>query len=144
MRRRATVGPKPAKTRHRKPTTPKRSGAGMTANQPNLPVSDLQEQLKRQARELDEAREERAAIAEVLRVISSSSGELEVVFEALLRNATRLCEAKFGDIFRFDGKAFRFAARVDSPPESIRRRNLPNSKSGVDLFYRQRVAGWIA
>ena len=149
MRRRATVGPRSAKTRHRKPTTPKRSGAGMTANQPNLPVSDLQEQLKRQARELDEAREERAAIAEVLRVISSSSGELEVVFEALLRNATRLCEAKFGDIFRFDGKAFRFAARVDSPPELAefqKRRGpfLPTAGGGMDRMMRTKRVIHIA
>src|SRR5262245_50058664 len=121
----------------------------MTANQPNLPVSDLQEQLKRQARELDEAREERAAIAEVLRVISSSSGELEVVFEALLRNATRLCEAKFGDIFRFDGKAFRFAARVDSPPELAefqKRRGpfLPTAGGGMDRMMRTKRVIHIA
>jgi hypothetical protein len=49
----------------------------MTANQDNLSVSDLQEQLKRQKRELEEARDERAALAEVLRVISASTGELE-------------------------------------------------------------------
>jgi hypothetical protein len=53
---------------------PKRSDA-MTANQDNLSVSDLQEQLKRQTRELEEARDERAALAEVLRVISSSPGD---------------------------------------------------------------------
>src|SRR5262245_49731174 len=46
---------------------PKRSRAAVTASQPNLSVSDLQERLKRQARELDEARDERAALAEELR-----------------------------------------------------------------------------
>jgi signal transduction histidine kinase len=56
----------------------------------------LQELLKRQALELEEARDERAALAEVLRVISSSPGELEPVFRAMLENATRICEAKFG------------------------------------------------
>jgi GAF domain-containing protein len=141
VRRRATVGRKPAKTRHRKPTRPKRSSAAMTANQPNLSVSDLREQLRRQARELEEAREERAAIAEVLRVISSSSGELEVVFEALLRNATRLCEAKFGDIFRFDGNAFHYAGGVDTPPELAefqKRRGpfLPTEGGGMDHMMR--------
>ena len=59
-------------------------------------VADLQEKLKRQARELEEAREERAAIVEVLRVISSSPGELEPVLNTILENATRICEAKFG------------------------------------------------
>src|SRR5215471_1424735 len=56
--------------------------------------------------ELTESLEQQMATSEVLRVISSSSGDLEPVFEALLRNATRLCEGKFGDIFRFDGKLF--------------------------------------
>src|SRR5262249_26465782 len=89
------------------------------------------------------------AIADVLRVISSSSGELEVVFEALLRNATRLCEAKFGDIFRFDGKAFRFAARVDSPPELAefqKRRGpfLPTAGGGMDRMMRTKRVIHIA
>ena len=98
MRRRATVGRKPAKTRHRKPTRPKRSSAAMTANQPNLSVSDLQEQLKRQARELDEAREERAALAEVLRLISSSPGELAPVFQSMLEHAVRMVASAAGGL----------------------------------------------
>jgi len=67
VRRRTTAGRKPAKMPHRKPKRPKRSCAAVTASQPNLSVSDLQERLKRQARELDEARDERAALAEELR-----------------------------------------------------------------------------
>ena len=123
----------------------KRSNAPMAACRAGSSLADLQEQLKRQARELEEAREERAAITEILRVISSSSGELEVVFEALLRSATRLCEAKFGDIFRFDGKAFRFAARVDSPPELAefqKRRGpfLPTEGGGMDRMMRTKPA----
>src|SRR5215216_1437715 len=86
---------KAAKMRHGKTTKPKRSYAPPAAlSSPS--VADLQEQLQRQARELEEAREERAAIAEVLRVISSSPGELEPVFDAMLANAVRICEAKFG------------------------------------------------
>ena len=41
----------------------------------------------------------------------------EPVFQAMLENATRICEAKFGVLFRFDGEAFHFAAEVDTPPE---------------------------
>ena len=57
-------------------------------------------------RELAEAREREAATSEVLKVISSSPGELEPVFNAMLENATRICEAKFGTLYRYDGGAF--------------------------------------
>jgi hypothetical protein len=57
------------------------------------------------------------ATSEVLRVISSSPGELEPVFQAMLENAIRICEARFGILYRFDGKAFQFAAEVGTPPE---------------------------
>jgi GAF domain-containing protein len=107
---------KPAKAQHREPTRPKGSDAAMAASQSNLSISELsiselREQLKRQMRELDEARDERAAIAEVLRIISSSPGELEPVFNSMLENAIRLCEAKFGTLFRWEGDAFRAVAQ---------------------------------
>ena len=67
--------------------------------------------------ELRQSLEQQTATAEVLRVISSSPGELEPVFQAMLENATRICEAKFGTLARFDGNAFHFAAEVGTPPE---------------------------
>jgi signal transduction histidine kinase len=91
----------------------------MTANQPNLSVSDLQEQLKRQARELDEAREERAALAEVLRLISSSPGELAPVFQSMLEHAVRICEAKFGMLYLYDGDAFHAVSHCNAPPAFV-------------------------
>ena len=51
----------------------------------------------------------------MLKVISRSPGELEPVFQAMLENATRICEAKFGTLFRFDGKAFHRAAGIGVP-----------------------------
>ena len=99
MRRRATVGRKPAKTKHRKPTRPKGSDAAVAASQANSSVSDLQEQLELQARDLEEARDERAALAEVLRVISSSPGDLAPVFQTMLESAVSICNAKFGNLF---------------------------------------------
>ena len=59
---------------------------------------------------MSEAREQQAATAEVLQVISSSPGKLEHVFETILANATRLCEAKFGNLFLLENDAFRAVA----------------------------------
>jgi signal transduction histidine kinase len=62
--------------------------------------------------ELRESLEQQTATSEVLRVISSSPGELEPVFQAMLENAVRICEAKFGILFRFEGDVVRPAAMV--------------------------------
>ena len=67
--------------------------------------------------ELRESLEQQTATSDVLSVISSSPGELGPVFQAMLENATRICEAKFGQIFRFDGNAFYYAASVGTPPK---------------------------
>jgi GAF domain-containing protein len=67
--------------------------------------------------ELRESLEQQTATADVLRVISSSPGELQPVFQAMLENATRICEAKFGTLYGFDGKMFHLAAQFGTPPE---------------------------
>jgi GAF domain-containing protein len=67
--------------------------------------------------ELRESLQQQTATADVLKVISSSPGELEPVFQAMLANATRICEAKFGALFRLDGEGFHLAAEVGTPPE---------------------------
>ena len=72
---------------------------------------------QQRTRELTELLEQQTATTDVLRVISSSPSELEPVFQAMLENATRICEAKFGLLLRFDGEAFHFAAEVGTPPE---------------------------
>ena len=80
-------------------------------------AADMQKQLERVTRELVEAREQQAATAEVLRVISSSLGELAPVFEAMLANGTRLCDARFGTLLLLheDGR-LHFAAGHNVPP----------------------------
>src|SRR5262249_23629158 len=61
-------------------------------------------------RELQDSLEQQTATSEVLSVISTSPGELEPVFQTMLANATRLCDASFGVLFRYDGNVFHPAA----------------------------------
>ena len=72
---------------------------------------------QQRTRELSESLEQQSATSEVLRVISSSPGELAPVFETMLQNATRICEAKFGTLFRFDGETLHLAAQFGTPKE---------------------------
>jgi GAF domain-containing protein len=69
--------------------------------------------------ELRESLQQQTATADVLRVISSSPGELEPVFQAMLENATRICEATFGTLFRVDDELFHLAGQFGTPPELV-------------------------
>ena len=77
---------------------------------------ELEKKLAERTRELSDAREQLAATSEVLRLIPSSQGELAPVFDTILTNATRLCEAKFGGLYLCEGDAWHFAAGRNVPP----------------------------
>ena len=86
---------------------------------PQVPEADLVEELALARRELAEALERQAATDEVLRVISTSPSELARVFRTMLENATRICEANFGNLYVCDGDVFRLTAAHNTPAAMV-------------------------
>ena len=80
-------------------------------------VADLRRRLAACSTERDEALAQQAASTENLQVINRSPGDLASVFDVILEEATRICEAKFGIACRFDGNVFRVEAVRDATPQ---------------------------
>ena len=77
--------------------------------------------------ELTESLEQQTATSEVLQTISSSPGDLEPVFAAMLEKAVRICDARFGNIYRWDGEALHLATTHNAPPAyAEERRRVPH------------------
>jgi GAF domain-containing protein len=115
--------------------------------------------------ELRASLEQQIATADVLRVISSSPGELEPVFQTMLENATRICSAGLGLLYRYDGENFALAARIGAMttvvelmnqgpihphPDSVLGRIAATRKivdvgdATKDPGYLNRVPAWVA
>ena len=108
------------------------------ADQAVIAIGNVQlfDEVQARTRELGEALEQQTATSEVLQVISSSTGDLEPVFQAMLANATRLCEAKFGVLLLCDSGGFRTVALHNAPPafaEERRRNPLIHPPPGTGL-----------
>jgi GAF domain-containing protein len=115
----------------------------LNAREPSSLTNELERQLEVRTRELAETRkalaealEQQTATSEVLRVISSSPGELDGVFQTMLGNATRICEAKFGALFLCEGDAFRMVSTHGVTPAVAEKlptgpyRSSPNTALG--------------
>jgi GAF domain-containing protein len=98
-----------------KPFTAKQIELATTfADQAVIAIENVRlfDEVQARTRELAEALEQQTATSEVLQVISSSPGELAPVFETMLTNATRVCEAKFGNLTLWEGDSFRAVAAM--------------------------------
>ena len=113
MRRRSRASSKPATARSRK--TVKRRTASKDVHRRGASAGH-EAKVERLTRERDEALERETATSEVLKVISSSPGELEPVFQTMLENATRICEARFGSLYLSEGDGVRMKAMHNAPP----------------------------
>jgi two-component system NtrC family sensor kinase len=134
-KRRQAVRP----TGRKLPTKPKRAPADV----------DPKKEIAALRLELAEALERQTAASEVLQVISSSPGELDSVFQTMLANATRICEANFGLMYRYDDGAFHPAALLNVPPalaNYIQDRGsfLPPPGTPLDRLFRTKEVTYTA
>ena len=103
------------KDRRRTATKAKRPSAPKVSVRRNPSSTNDKTTIALLKRERDEALEQQKATAEVLRLVSSSPGDLKRVFAAILQSATRLCQAKFGTLYLAEDSAFRAVAMHNAP-----------------------------
>jgi GAF domain-containing protein len=130
MKRRSKAGGELTKGRRGKTPVPKRRNA-LKTTAPFDASSALEETtVARLTHELKEALEQQSASSEVLRVISGYPGDPQPVFQAMLKNAVRLCDAEFGNIYRWDGDTLHLVATQNAPPAFAEARRVKTGRPG--------------
>jgi transcriptional regulator with GAF, ATPase, and Fis domain len=141
VKQRSRAAGRPAKPRRGTTAKPKRRAPPSKATRRTSSAARDGGEVARLTRDLNEAREQQTATSEVLRIISGKPGELEPAFDAILANATRICEAKFGNLWLREGDSFRIAATHGAPPkyrEFFDRDTVifPEPQSGLGMILR--------
>ena len=124
------------KNRRRTTTKPKRPSAPKVSVRRNPSCTNDKTTIALLKRERDEALEQQKATAEVLRLVSSSPGDLKRVFAAILQSATRLCQAKFGTLYLAEDSAFRAVAMHNAPRAFVEARRRQPLVTGTMVLAR--------
>jgi GAF domain-containing protein len=116
MKKRSRAGGEPIKGRRLSTSEPKRRNAPKVQARAKLSPATEETEVARLTRELSEERKQRTATSEVLHLLSGSHGDLNRLFDTILTNATKLCQATFGALFLCEADAFRVVAQHNAPP----------------------------
>jgi GAF domain-containing protein len=128
MKRRSRAGGEPIKGQRRKTPEPKSRNAPKASAASSASSAVEETKVARLTHELREALEQQSATSEVLRVISSYPGDPQPIFQAMLKNAVRLCDAEFGNIYHWDGDALHLVATQNAPPAFAEARRLTTGR----------------
>ena len=155
MKRRSRAGSDPGKARRRKTVAPKRASAPKAVPRRSSSTGDMEtkiaqltienarlvDELRQRTADLSEALEQQKAASEVLQAISGFPGDLEPVFASMLQNAVRICDAKFGNIYRWDGDTLHLVAAFNTPPAFAKARgSTPLRRPGPKTVVGRMVA----
>ena len=131
MKGHSRAGREPVKKRHRKTATRKRRNAPKAVRHRNSSSASQETYVARLTRERHEALEQQKATAAVLHLVSGSHSDLARVFDTILANATRICDASFGNLALHESDAFRVVAMHNAPPAfADLRRHEPVTRAG--------------
>jgi hypothetical protein len=128
MKRHSSAG---GKARRGKAAALKRRNAPKAMRQRRVSRAEQETAVAWLNRERDEALEQQTATSNILDVISSSRGELQAVFDIILKNANRLCDAKFGALFIYENGVIRVPSHVDLPPPLVEHFHKRNDQPPV-------------